>query len=220
VQRLGDALVHTLNDPEEPVMMAAIEGLGEMRYERGVEALTHVHQYYKTGPPALAALDALARIGLRGSIPLFKTSATRREPTARRAAVEGLARAGDAEALAALAPAVQADGNREVALGVAFASQRAGLGKHLSTLIAEAGGRDTGLQVQDYLVELGPPVAGEVAAALASARGEARARLIEVLGVIGGQDEVPAIEAARADGSSRVAVAAERAMRRINTPAR
>ena len=217
-ERLGDALVRGLNDPEAPVLMAAIEGLGEMRYARAAEALTHVFEYFKKQPPALAALDALARIGAPASVPLFKAAAGRKEPSARRAAVEGLARAGERKALAAAvteAQGVRADA--EVVLGAAFALQRAGLGQHLSPLFTAAGGEDTALQVQDYLVELGPAVAPQVAAALPAAKGEARARLIEVLAVIGGQDEVAAIQAARGDGGSRVAAAADRALKRLAT---
>ncbi len=216
VQRLGDSLVRALNDPEPPVLMAVIEGLGEMRYARATEALTSVHKYFQKKPPALAALDALARIGSPSSVPLFKAAATRREPAARRAALEGLARAGDGEALRAAvteAQAVRADA--EVVLGAAFALHRAGLGQHLSPLLNAAGGDDTALQVQDYLVELGPTVAPQVAAALPAAKGEARARLIEVLGVIGGPEQVPAIEAARGEGGARVATAAERTLRRL-----
>lgn len=216
VQRLGDALVRGLNDPEAPVLMAVIEGLGEMRYSRATEALNHVYDYFKKQPPALAALDALARIGSPASVPLFKAAAARKEPAARRAAVEGLARTGDRDALTAAvteAQAVRAD--TEVVLGAAFALQRAGLGQHLSSLLNAAGGDDTALQVQDYLVELGSSVAPQVAAALPTAEGEARARLIEVLGVIGGPDQAPAIEAVRGDGAARVASAAERALKRL-----
>jgi HEAT repeat protein len=216
VERLGDALVRGLNDPEAPVLMAVIEGLGDMRWARAAEALTRVYDYFKKQPPALAALDALARIGSPGSVTLFKAAAARREPAARRAAVEGLARAGDRDALAAAvteAQAVRAD--VEVVLGAAFALQRAGLGQHLSPLLNAAGGDDTALQVQDYLVELGPAVAPQVAAALPAAKGEARARLIEVLAVTGGPDQVAAIEAARGEGGPRVTGAADRALKRL-----
>lgn len=219
VQRLGDALVRGLNDPEAPVLMAVIEGLGEMRYQPAAEALTHVYDYFKKQPPALAALDALARIGSPASIPVFRAAAGRREPAARRAAVEGLARVGERDALTAAvtqAQAVRAD--TEVVLGAAFALQRAGLGQHLSPLFDAAGGADTALQVQDYLVELGPAVAPQVAAALSSSHGEARARLIEVLAAIGGADQVAAIQAARGEGGARVAAAADRTLRRLAAP--
>jgi len=216
IERLGDSLVRALNDPEAPVLMAVIEGLGEMRYARATEALASVYDHFQKKPPALAALDALARIGSPSSVPLFKAAAARKEPAARRAALEGLARAGERDALSAAvtqAQAVRAD--TEVVLGAAFALQRAGLGQHLSPLLNAAGGDDTALQVQDYLVELGPEVAPQVAAALPAARGEARARLIEVLGVIGGPGQVRAVEAARGEGGARVAAAAERALKRL-----
>jgi HEAT repeat protein len=216
VGRLGQSLVRGLNDPEPPVLMAMIEGLREMRHAGGVEALTRVYEHFGKGPPALAALDALARIGSPASVPLFKAAATRREPAARRAALEGLARAGERDALVAAAEQAQAGRpSAEVILGAAFALQRAGLGQHLSPLLGAAGDRETALQVQDYLVELGADVSPQVAAALSSAGGEARARLIEVLAVIGGADAVPAIQGARTEGDSRVARAADRALQRL-----
>ena len=214
--KLGDGLIRGLGDPEGPVLMAMIEGLGEMRYVRGVEALTRVHERFGKEPPGLAALDALGRIGSAASVPLFKAAVSRKEPAARRAAVEGLARVGDRDGLAAAVSQIEAGPkNAEVALGAAFAQQRIGLGQHLSPLFNAAGGKDTALQVQDYLIELGRSVAPQVAAALPAATGEARARLIEVLGVVGGPDEARAIEAARSNAGNRVEAAAQRTLRRL-----
>jgi HEAT repeat protein len=187
-----------------------------MRYVRGVEALTRVHERFGKEPPGLAALDALGRIGSAASVPLFKAAVSRKEPAARRAAVEGLARVGDRDGLAAAVSQIEAGPkNAEVALGAAFAQQRIGLGQHLSPLFNAAGGKDTALQVQDYLIELGRSVAPQVAAALPAATGEARARLIEVLGVVGGPDEARAIEAARSNAGDRVEAAAQRTLRRL-----
>ena len=186
-----------------------------MRYERAVQALTDLYNYEKKGPVALATLDALGRIGHPSSVPLFRAALSRSEPAALRAAVEGLARAGEKDAVASAATALARHGKSEVVLGVAFAQQRVGLGSQLDRLIQAAGGRDTFLQAQDYLVELGPPVAKAVAGILPGATTAARLRLIEVLGVIGGPEQLPALQAAQRDESGEVAAAASRAVRRI-----
>jgi HEAT repeat protein len=132
-----------------------------------------------------------------------------------RAAVEGLARAGDKDAVAAAAASLARNRRPEVTLGVAFARVKTGEPAPLETLLQAAGGRDTSLQVQDYLVELGPAAAKPVAAVLPAASSEARQRLIEVLGVIGGDEQLPALQAAQKDESAAVAAAAERAVRRL-----
>ena len=215
IERVGDALVHSLNDPDTGVVMAVLEGLGEMRYERALKPLTDFHAFYKQGPLALASLDAIGRIGHASSIPLFKASLLRREPAALRAAVEGLARAGDKDAVASAAASLARQRRPEVTLGVAFARVKTGESAALDTLIQAAGGRDTSLQVQDYLVELGPAVSKPVAAVLPAASSVARQRLIEVLGVIGEDDQLPALQAAEKDESAAVAAAAGRAARRL-----
>lgn len=214
-ERLGDALVRSLNDPDADVLMAVIEGLGEMRYERGAQPLTDFYNYQKKGPLALASLDALARIGQPESVPVFRAALTRKEPAALRAAVEGLARAGDKESVASAAIALGRERNAEVSLGLAFAQQRLGQAQQLDRLIQAAGERASSLQAQDYLVELGPSVAGQVAGVLPAASAEGRLRLVEVLGVIGGAEQLPALQAAQRDGPSATAAASERAVRRV-----
>ncbi len=59
---VGDAVITALNDNDRAVKTAAMEALGSMRYERGVQALTDLFQYFGKGAEAEAALDALARI--------------------------------------------------------------------------------------------------------------------------------------------------------------
>ncbi|RPJ71604.1 MAG: hypothetical protein EHM24_11885 [Acidobacteria bacterium] len=215
IERLGNALVHSLNDPDQAVVMAVLEGIAELRYERAVQALTDFYNYEKKGPVALATLDALGRIGHRSSVPLFRAALTRKEPAALRAAVEGLARAGDKDSVTAAALSLAKQRKSEVVLGVAFAQQRVGQVSQLDRLVQAAGGTDTYLQAQDYLIELGPPVAQAVAGALPAASTAARLRLIEVLGVIGGADQLPALQAAERDETASVAAAAVRAVRRI-----
>ena len=215
IERLGDALVHSLNDPDQAVVMAVLEGISELRFERAVQALTDLYNYEKKGPVALATLDALGRIGHPSSAPLFRAALTRKEAAAQRAAVEGLARAGDKEGVASAAVTLAKQRNSEVALGVAFAQQRVGESSRLDRLIEAAGGIGTYLQSQDYLIELGPPVAKAVAAVLPAASAQARVRLIEVLGVIGGADQLPALQAAGRDETASVAAAAARSVRRI-----
>ena len=73
---------------------------GELREERAVQALTEQLNFYEKGEGAWSALDALARIAHQSSVPLFQSRLDDKDPSLRRAAVEGLARAGDATTVA------------------------------------------------------------------------------------------------------------------------
>lgn len=215
VERVGDALVHLLNDPETAVQGAAMEGLGEIRYERAVKGLGEVLAYYKQGEMAFGALDTLARIGHPSSIPLFQTALGSKDPNFRRAAVEGLARAGGDEAMAALRAFGGAGRDASLALAVAYATVRTAGGQQVTALVQALGHPDLRAQAQDYLVELGTPVAAALADALPGVTGEARVALLEVLGVSGGKAQVKAVEAFRSDADARVAAAASRTLARI-----
>ncbi len=107
-----------------------------------------------------------------------------------------MARLGGEEALAASA-ALMADrvASVKVVLGVRLRQGRAG-GRHRP---AGAGidVAETRLQAQEYLIDVGVGSAPTVAAAL-SGPAEKRIALVEVLGVVGGSQELPAVEAQHA----------------------
>ncbi|MCA1561083.1 MAG: HEAT repeat domain-containing protein, partial [Acidobacteria bacterium] len=122
----SDALVNALNDSNEDVRVAAMRALGDLRSNTAVQALTDQVTFYGKGPGAGAALDALARIAHATSVPLFKSRAADKDPAIRRAAVEGLARALDASAIADLEVAIGMESSEPVRLAMAFALQKLG----------------------------------------------------------------------------------------------
>jgi HEAT repeat protein len=217
VDRVGDALVHLLNEPDAAVQGAAMEGLGEMRYQRAVKALTDLHGYYRTGEMAYGALDTLARIAHGDSLPLFKAALTNRDPNFRRAAVEGLARIGTPEAVAALPAADARERDMAVRLAIAFADNRTARSPGLGRIVQALASKDLRWQAQDYLVELGPPVVSELAGALPAATTAARTALLEVIGINGGPAESALLGPLRHNDDPRVAAAAERALARIRS---
>jgi HEAT repeat protein len=213
VGRLGDVLVHTLNDPDRRVRMAALTGLGDMRWERGLQAVADGYRYYQGKPDALPYLATLARIANPTSAALFKTALTHRDSVYRLIGGEGMARLGGEEALAASA-ALVADRVASVKVVSAFASARAGQAAGIDRLVQAIDIAETRLQAQEYLIDVGVGSAPSVAAAL-SGPAEKRIALIEVLGVVGGSQELPAVEAQQRDSNPGVATAAERAALRI-----
>jgi hypothetical protein len=213
VVRLGDVLVHALNDPDRRVRVAALSGLGDMRWERGLQAVADGYQYYQGKPDALPYLATLARIAHPTSSPLFKAALTHRDSLYRMVGGEGMARLGGEEALAASA-ALVADRVASVKVVSAFASARAGQAAGIDRLVQAVDVPETRQQAQEYLIDVGVGSAPTVAAAL-SGPAEKRIALIEVLSVVGGSQELPAVEAQLRDPNATVTAAADRAALRI-----
>jgi hypothetical protein len=170
------------------------------------------------GIVVLAYLVALARIGHPSSAPVFMAGLSRKDEAFRQAAIEGLARVGGAEAVSAAQP-VGAVGSRGLQLAAAFAAAHEGEAPATARLVQGVDEGPTRLQARDYLIEVGTGAAAPAAAALGPAGPETRLALIEVLSVVGGAGELPAIEALQTDRDAKVAAAAERAAMRVKVRA-
>src|SRR5439155_3441761 len=119
---VGDAIVTAMNDPDRTLAIAAIRAAGAMRYERAVQALTDVFQYYRKGETADAALDALAHIARPTSAPLVDAPPASKSAAVRGIAVEGLARLGEPARLPRIQTALTGERDAGVLLAQAFAS--------------------------------------------------------------------------------------------------
>src|SRR5262249_54870147 len=92
---LGDAMITCLNDRDVTIRTVAMHALGAMRYDRAVQALTDLFNYYAKGEDADAALDGLAHIAHPSSAPLLVAQLSNRSTAPRTIAIEGVARLGD-----------------------------------------------------------------------------------------------------------------------------
>lgn len=217
VHEAGDALIKAVNDSQADVRYAAMRGLGAIREPRAVAALTEQFAFYKKGEGAWSALDALAQIGAASSVPLFKERLQDRDPYIRRAATEGLGRAGDAASIDVFEKNITADDAPMVRLATAFALQKLGR-NYAARLIDLMNSTKVLAQGQEYLIELGPPVAPSLLPRLQEPDPDIREAMVDVLGVIGNESTLPALEAATKDGDASVASAAKRAIARIQAP--
>lgn len=217
IHGLGDALVSALNDRSAGVRLAAMEGLGELRYERAVRALSEQFDYRQRGNAARMALLALARIAHASSIPLFRAHLADKDEILRRAAIEGVARAGDATVLPQLTDALGGERNLSLVLALAFAVQRLGGGPTLDRIVAMLSQDQLRWQAQGYLVELGPSIAASLAGHLSSAAADVRLAVVQTLGLIGTPAEAPALQAATADRDGHVAAGAVWAIEMIRS---
>ena len=210
----GDALIKAINDSSAEVRYAAMRALGELKDERAVRALVDQLNYYGKGEGAWSALDGLARIAHRSSVPVFVERLSDRDAFARRAAAEGLGRAGDGSAIGTLETGATNDNSPMVRAAMAFALHKLGR-NYVGRLVDALGDRKLVPQVQAYLLEIGPAAEKELLARLQDPDAGVRAGVAEVLGEIGGDASVQALQAMPQDRNRDVGAAAARALERI-----
>jgi HEAT repeat protein len=214
VAEAGDALLKAVNDSKAEVRYAAMRALGAIREPRAVAALTEQLAFYKKGEGAWSALDALARIASPASVQVFKDRLQDKDAYIRRAATEGLGRAGDTASIEALEKNTAIDDAATVRLATAFALQK--LGRNYAARIVDlmASPKVTA-QGQEYLLELGPAMVPTLVPRLLDPDPDMREAMADVLGIIGDATTLPALEAATKDRDASVASAAKRAIARL-----
>ena len=216
VREAGDALIKAVNDSKPEVRYAAMRALGAIRESRAAAALAEQFAFYRKGEGAWSALDALAQLGAPASVPLFKERLQDKDPYIRRAASEGLGRAGDAASIETLERNVTIDDSPMVRLAAAFALQK--LGRNYAARLVDLTSAKVLVQAQEYFVELGPSIAPAILPRVQEPDPVLREALINVLGAIGDESMLPALQAASQDGNPSVAAAAKRAVARIQAP--
>lgn len=216
VKEAGDALIKAINDSHPDVRFAAMRALGAIREPRAIAALTEQFGFYKKGEGAWSALDALAQIAAPASVPLFKAHLQDNDPYLRRAATEGLGRAGDTSSIEAFERSVTTDEAVTVRLATAFALQK--LGRNYTARIVDLMTTKVLVQGQEYLVELGPAVVPTLLPRLQEPNPEVREALVDVLGAVGDESAVATLQPLTKDHDASVAAAAKRAVARLQPP--
>lgn len=185
-----------------------------MRYERAVQALTDLFQYYGKSDAADAALDALARIAHPASVPLFGAQLAGKNAARRGLAIEGFARLGDKSKLAEILTVLDGDRSDTVVLAGAFAS--AILANASIDRIAEAVTRSKlRVQARQYLIELAPGRSLAFSRHLLDPDMRVRLDVVDALGLGGDPAALPILEPVMTDRDPQVVRAAERAVARL-----
>jgi HEAT repeat protein len=208
-----EALFKAINDSSADVRYAAMRAIGTFHDERAVAALTEQLTFYGKGEGAWAALDALARIAHPSSVPLFTARLTDRDPFLRRAAAEGLGRVGDRGSVGTLETGAGNDPSPMVRAAMQYALQKLGA-NYVARLIEFLDEGRTTLQVQEYLIELGAPIEKELLPSLQDPDDAIRAAVADVLGEIGGDASLTALQSLQPRDRT-AAGAATRAVERI-----
>ena len=213
---VGDALISALNDNDRAIKIAAMRALGAMRYDRAVESLTKLFEYYGKGDNAEAALDALAHIAHPASIPLFAAQLAGKTPALRALAIDGLAREGDQAALDQIKAVADTDRDDAVSLAGAFAAALLGNGSLDRLVHAAAKPRP---QARQYLAELAPGRAQLFAQHALDPDERVRLAVVDALGVSGDAEALKIVEPLLQDRDARVVRAAELAAARLRAAA-
>ena len=214
VKAAGEVLIKALNDSSTPVRYAAMRALGALREELAIVALTDQFTFYARGEGAWSALEALGRIGHASSVPLFKARLADKDPFLRRAAAEGLGRSGDTSEIPALEVGAANDGSEMASAAMAFALQKLGQSR-VPGLVEFMKSAKMAPQIGEYLIELGPSIAPLLVTHLQDPRPAIRGNVALVLGALGGEEALTALEPLAQDRDRDVARAASRAIERI-----
>jgi len=214
VKSAARTLMKAINDSNPQVRYASMRALGELKDESAVPALTEQLKYYGKGEGAWSALDALARIGHPSSVPVFKSRLNDKDEFIRKAAAEGLARAGDSSELTMLQAGASSDPSPMTRAAMTFAMQKLGQ-NYLARLVDFLTTSRLVAQVQGYLLELGPEIVPHLMPRLQEPDADVRTHVVEVLGALGDASTVPALGPLTKDRDRGVVTAANQAMDRI-----
>jgi HEAT repeat protein len=213
VNAASDALIKLINDSSAEVRYASMRALGLLREERAIVALSEQFKFYGKGEGAWSALDALAHIAYPSSVPIFTERLADKDPNLRRAAAEGLGRAGDKSAIASLETGAGNDTSNVARAAMVYALQKLGR-NYVPRLVEFLDDAQTAVQVQEYFLDLGAPVEKELLPSLQEPDASIRAAIAEVLGAIGGDASLNALQRLQ-DRDKGVVDAARRAVERI-----
>src|SRR5262249_10438259 len=213
-ESLGDAVISALNDNDRAIRATAMQALGAMRYERGVEALTGLYRYFGKGDLAETALDSLARIAHPESAGLFSSLLNARNPAFKEIAIEGLARIGDRSKFADIQTALGVEPNQSLQLAGQFAAVRLSSGS-LDQLAEALSRPQLHDQARQYLIELASGRAGWFARYVQDPDSRMRADVADILGLCADAAALPIVEQMMNDPDQQVALAAQRAVARL-----
>jgi HEAT repeat protein len=208
---IGDALLAALNDRDRGVKAAAMQALGDVRYEPAVQVLTETVTSRAKGSDFEGALDALARIASPSSATLLREQLASKSITCRTIAVEGLSRMHGLVKLGEIQTALQKERSDEVELAMSFAA----------TMLADAPIDQIGEalvrarvhdQARRYLVELAAGHASRFSRHAQDPDSRIRVEVAEVLTLAGDRGALPVVTPLASDQDPAVAFAGTRAV--------
>jgi len=210
-EKLGNALISAVNEPDPAMKRAAMETLGAIRERRAVDGLTQLFEFYGDTDLGRAALGALARIGDGSSVPLFLKLLSQKSVELKILAIEGLARAGDATNVPAIQDAINRERDDRVFDAGVFAAAMLinGSIERLVDGLNRPKAHDTS---RGYLVEVVRGRAAILSRYVQDPSPRMRIDLADILALADDPRGLPVVMPLVADMDKQVAAAAERAV--------
>jgi len=213
----GPKLVDLLDSPNKDIKRDSCVTVGILRTKEALPKLQSIFQNDPDEKNKVAAMQGLAFLGDKVSVPLFTKALWSDDKSIRQGAGEGLARAADPPSLGELQKALTAEKDASAKLAMEFALAALGKEDALSDVVSELGSKMRGDVARAYLTELSrnPAFLPKLYAYLQSPDAGIRKRLCVVLMYSGDQSSLPQLDRLEHDPDSDVAAAALRAKRAI-----
>jgi HEAT repeat protein len=213
----GPRLVDLLDSPDKDVKRDACVTVGILRTNEALPKLQSIFESSPDQKDRIAALQGLAYLGQKVSVPLFTKALWSEDKNLRQAAAEGLARAADPQSLGELEKAVTVEKDAPVKLAIEFAITALGKQDYLSSLVNELGSKTRGDTARAYLTELArdPAFLPRLYPYLQSQDADVRKRLCTILMYSGDQSSLEPLDRLSHDPDNDVAAQALRATRAI-----
>ena len=211
----GPQIVDLLDSDSQEVKLEAAVVVGLLKTQEAVPKLQTMYENGANKPVQQNSLQGLAFIGNPVSLPIFMKALWSNDKSIRAIAAEGLARTGDAQALADLQKAVNAEKDAEPRLAMMFAITALGDMTHLSDLVSGLGARFRGDVVRSYLVELArkPEMLARLYPFIGHRDTDVRRQLCTVMMYSGDATSIDPLEKLSQDSKNEVATEAFRALR-------
>jgi HEAT repeat protein len=150
----GPQLVDLLDSPDKDIKQEACVAIGILRTRQAAPKLESMFENAQDPKSEEKALEGLAYLGTRTSIPLFTKVLGSVDKAQRTSAAEGLARAADPKVLPELEKALMVERDAEAKLAIEFAMTALGKLDSLNDLVSELSSKTRGDVAQPYLIEL------------------------------------------------------------------
>jgi HEAT repeat protein len=213
----GPKLVDLLDSPNKDIKRDACVTVGILRAKEALPKLQSIFQGDADVKDKVAAMQGLAFLGDKVSVPVFTKALWDDNKDIRQGAAEGLARAADPQSLGELEKAVAAEKDSSPRLAMEFALTALGKKDALDDLVSELGSKIRGDVARSYLTELSrdPAFLPKLYTYLQSPDAAIRKRLCVVLMYSGDQGSLQQLDRLEHDPDGDVAAAALRAKRAI-----
>ena len=212
----GPQLVDLLNSPNNDIKRDAAITVGILRTEQAVPKLQSIFNNDPNKETQEKALEGLAYIGSKVSVPTFSSELWSNKKEYRIAAAEGLGRARDSQTLPELQRAIMAEKDDSVKLAMEFAITALGRMDYLNNLVEDLDSR-RGDTARAYLTELAhrPEFLPRLYPYLQSRNSTVRRRLCTVLMYSGDRSSLEPLDRLTHDPDAEVASQALRARQAI-----